>query len=397
MLRSDVESHAEHVIQHVREVFGEGYIPLHRPVFAGSEKQYLIDCIDSNFVSSVGERVSAFERSMAEFTGARFAVATVSGTAALHVALLMAGVKRDEEVISQALTFVATCNAISYIGASPVFIDADLDTMGMSPEALARFLLAYAERRDNAAWNKRSGRRIAACVPMHTFGLPCRIAEIRDICLDWGIPLVEDAAESLGSYSDGRHTGSFGLLGTFSFNGNKIVTTGGGGMIITDDESLARRAKHITTTAKMPHAYEFAHDEIGYNYRLPNLNAALGCAQLERLSWMLDVKKEVSAGYQALFASLDIPMAAPVENSRCNHWLNAIVLPDRSARDAFLHYTNERNVMTRPIWRLMSELDMFGDCQNDGLENSHWLEERVVNVPSSIPDNAVRELLQARG
>ena len=377
------------VVEFVRGMYGNDFIPLHRPVFEGNERQYLFDCIDSNFVSSVGAKVTEFEQQIAAFTGARFAIATVNGTAALHVALQLAGVGRDDEVISQALTFIATCNALSYTGAHPVFVDVDRDTLGMSPAALRRFLATYAEQRDGCVWNKSTGRRIAACVPMHTFGLPCRIEEIAVICAEWGIALVEDAAESLGSYVGERHTGTFGVFGTLSFNGNKIITTGGGGMIITNDEALAKRAKHITTTAKIPHPYEFVHDEVGYNYRLPNLNAALGCAQMERLPWMLEAKREIAAKYAAFFAEHVVTMAAPLAGTMANHWLNAIVLADKAERDAFLTYTNQQGVMTRPIWRLMSELEMFKHCQHDELKNSRWLEERVVNVPSSVSDGAV--------
>ena len=243
------------IVDFVREIYGLGSIPLHRPVFEGKERQYLVDCIDSNFVSSAGARVAEFEQLITNFTGAKYAIATVNGTAALHAALQLAGVQRGEEVISQALTFIATCNALSYTGAYPVFVDVDRDTMGMSPYALSRFLDQNAEKRKGRAWNKSTGRRIAACVPMHTFGLPCRIEEIAAICSNWGIALVEDATESLGSYVDGRHTGTFGQLATLSFNGNKVITTGGGGMIITNDEDLAKRAKHITTTSKVPHPY----------------------------------------------------------------------------------------------------------------------------------------------
>lgn len=377
------------IVGFVREIFGKEYIPLHRPVFQGKERQYLIDCIDSNFVSSVGAKVSEFEQQIVTFTGARFAIATVNGTTALHVALQLAGVSRDDEVISQALTFVATCNALSQTGAHPVFVDVDRDTLGMSPAALRRFLAIYAEQRDGGVWNKSSGRRIAACVPMHTFGLPCRIKEIAEICAEWNIALVEDAAESLGSYVGERHTGTFGMFGTLSFNGNKIITTGGGGMIITNDEELARRAKHITTTAKIPHPYEFVHDEVGYNYRLPNLNAALGCAQMELLPWMLEVKREISAKYKVFFAKHGVSMATSLTDTSANHWLNAIILADKDERNAFLIYTNQQGVMTRPIWRLMSELKMFKHCQHDGLKNSRWLEDRVVNIPSSVPDVAV--------
>jgi perosamine synthetase len=376
-------------VNYTRSIYGPAFIPLHRPVFEGNEKQYLIDCIDSNFVSSVGARVTEFEQQVAAFTGARFAIATVNGTAALHAALQLVGVKRNDEVISQALTFIATCNALSYAGAHPVFVDVDRDTMGMSPEALNRFLALNAEKREGRAWNKTTGRCIAACVPMHTFGLPCRIEEIAELCAEWGIALVEDAAESLGSYVGKRHTGTFGKMATLSFNGNKVITTGGGGMIITDDEALAKRAKHITTTAKVAHPYEFVHDEVGYNYRLPNLNAALGCAQMERLPEFLQVKASLAQRYTAFFDDCGMSFARARSGTTANYWLNSIVLDSLSDRDAFLAYTNSNDVMTRPVWRLMTHLAMFKGCQHDGLENSLWLEERVVNLPSSVPDGAL--------
>lgn len=380
---------ADELIGLVRSIYGEGFIPLHRPVFEGNEKAYLIDCIDSNFVSSVGAKVTEFEQRMAAFTGSKYAVATVNGTAALHVALQLAGVQRGDEVISQALTFIATCNALSYAGAHPVFVDVDLDTLGMSPDALRRWLEANAEMRDGKPYNRGTGRRIAACVPMHSFGFPVRIAEIVAVCDEFGIPVVEDAAESLGSYVGGRHTGTFGKLATLSFNGNKTITTGGGGMIVTDDEAVAKRAKHLTTTAKIPHPYEFVHDEVGYNYRLPNLNAALGCAQMERLPEMLAVKAGVAKRYAEFFAGAGVRCMRPLEGAVANYWLNAIVLESETRRDEFLEYTNSRGVMTRPIWRLMSRLEMYRQCQHDGLENSHWLEARVVNLPSSVPDGAM--------
>lgn len=386
---SSIIAHQQAVVDLARDIFGQGFIPLHRPVFEGNEKQYLIDCIDSNFVSSVGAKVTEFEQQIAGFTGAGFAIATVNGTAALHAALQVVGVQRDDEVISQALTFIATCNALSYAGAQPVFVDVDCDTMGMSPEALGRFLRQHGEKREGRAWNKTTGRRLAACVPMHTFGLPCRIDEIAALCKEWGIALVEDAAESLGSYVGQRHTGTFGQMATLSFNGNKVITTGGGGMIITNDERLARRAKHLTTTAKVPHPYEFVHDEVGYNYRLPNLNAALGCAQMERLSEFLQVKAGLAERYGAFFDELGVKFARGIDGTTANHWLNAVVLGSLAERDAFLAYTNDNGVMTRPIWRLMTRLTMFQHCQHDGLENSLWLEERVVNLPSSVPDGAL--------
>ena len=379
-------------IEKARLIYGDSFIPLHRPVFEGNERQYLTACIDSNFVSSVGLKVTEFERKVAEFTGCEYAVATVNGTAALHVAIELAGVKPGDEVISQALTFIATCNAISYAGAKPIFIDVDVDTLGLSPSALKRFLEKNAEKKVGGAFNKTSGKRISACVPMHTFGFPCRIAEVAEICADWGIALIEDAAESLGSYVGSRHTGTFASMATLSFNGNKVITTGGGGMIITDDAELAKRAKHITTTAKVPHAYEFVHDEVGYNYRMPNLNAALGCAQMERLNEFLTVKAQLSDQWEAFFHDSDVDFVRAINGNNANHWLNAIILNSREDRDKFLKVTNDNNVMTRPIWTLMSKLPMFKDCQADGLENSRWLEDRVVNIPSSVPDGALNKL-----
>ncbi len=375
-----------------RNIYGNSFIPLHRPVFEGNERQYLVDCIDSNFVSSVGAKVTEFEEKVAEFTGSKYAVATVNGTAALHVAIELAGVKPKDEVISQALTFIATCNAISYAGAKPLFIDVDLDTMGLSPAALRRFLERNAEKRANGTFNKTSGKKISACIPMHTFGFPCRIAEIAEICANWDIALIEDAAESLGSYVGERHTGTFASMATLSFNGNKVITTGGGGMIITDDFELAQRAKYITTTAKVPHPYEFVHDKIGYNYRMPNLNAALGCAQIERLEEFLAVKSQLADQWDAFFHERDIEFVRAINGNNANHWLNAIILDSKSDRDEFLKLTNESDVMTRPIWKLMSKLPMFNDCQTDGLENSLWLEDRVVNIPSSVPDGALKKL-----
>lgn len=380
----------DHLIDHIRSLYGDGQIPLHRPIFQGAEKEYLIDCVDSNFVSSVGARVTDFEQRISAFTGARHAVATVNGTAALHTALIVAGVQPGEEVLTQALTFVATCNAIAYSGAEPVFADVEEDSLGLSPMAVREFLDSYAEiREDGTCINRSTGRRIAACLPMHTFGFPCRVDEIVEVCEEYGIPVVEDAAESLGSYVGNRHTGTIGRLGTLSFNGNKVITTGGGGMIITDDDYMASRARHLTTTAKYPHGYEFFHDELGYNYRLPNLNAALGCAQMERLSDMLAVKAEVAKRYHAFFADRSETFITARVGTTTNYWLNAVRLASRKERDAFLTYTNARDVMTRPIWRLMTELPMYKHCQHDSLVASRWLEERIVNLPSSVPDGAL--------
>lgn len=380
------------IVDFVRSIYGPGFVPLHRPVFEGNERDYLVDCIDSNFVSSVGARVQEFEQRIAAFTGAAHAVATVNGTAALHVALDLAGVVRGDEVLTQALSFIATCNAIRYAGAEPVFVDVDVDTMGMSPDALLRFLGEHAEMRGGRAYNRSSGRRIAACVPMHTFGHPCRIAEIVRICDDHGVAVVEDAAESLGSYVGDRHTGTFGRLSALSFNGNKVITTGGGGMVLTDDPVLAARAKHLTTTAKIPHPYEFVHDQVGYNYRMPNLNAALGCAQMEKLEQMLAIKAGVAGAYREFFEGRAMRFVEGRAGTTPNHWLNAIVVADQPQRDALLEYCNSREVMVRPVWRLMSRLSMFEGCQRDGLGNSRWLEERIVNLPSSVPNDQFRML-----
>ena len=376
----------EHIVTFIRQEFAtpDAFIPLHEPRFTGNEKKYLMDAIDSTFVSSVGAYVDRFEQMMCDITGAKYAVATVNGTSALHIALLLAGAGRETEVITQPLTFVATANAIAYTGASPVFVDVDRDTLGLSPEKLEQFLESGVTRNGGVSINKKTGKKIVACVPMHTFGLPARIDEIQAICERFGIDLVEDAAESLGSYYNGIHTGSFGRMGIFSFNGNKTVTAGGGGALVTDEEELAKRAKHITTTAKKSHKWEYIHDEIGYNYRMPNLNAALACAQLEQLGSYIDNKRELAGRYRDFFEELDIEFITEKEPGRSNYWLNAICLKDREERDRFLAYTNEKNVMTRPIWCLMNKLEMFRDSQSGDLANADWLEDRIVNIPSSV-------------
>ncbi len=358
---------------------------LHRPVFSGNEKEYLSECIDSNFVSSVGQKVIDFENQISEFTGVKKSIATVNGTAALHMALQLVGVTPDTEVITQPLSFVATCNAISYCNAVPVFVDVDKDTMGLSPEKLETFLKLNVELTSDGSINKVTGKKISACVPMHTFGHSCRIDEIVEICNAYKIPVVEDAAESLGSYYKGKHTGTFGTIGVFSFNGNKIITTGGGGMLVTNDTDLAARAKHLTTTGKKPHPYEYFHEEIAYNYRLPNLNAALGCAQMEQLQGFLKEKRTLAEKYRHFFEKTDITFVLEPENAVSNYWLNAVILADRKERDAFLKETNDNGVMTRPIWTLMNKLPMFQHCQAGDLSNAEWLEDRVVNIPSSVP------------
>lgn len=374
------------IVDFIKNLYGTNdFVPLSVPVFMGNEKRYLNECIDSTFVSSVGAFVDRFEKDMAAYTGAKKAVVCVSGTNALHMALLLVGVERDDEVITQALTFIATCNAISYIGAHPVFVDVERSTMGLSPDALRKWLSVYAEVRGNVCYNTRTGRRIKACVPMHTFGHPARIDEIIAVCEEYNIEVVEDAAESIGSFYKGKHTGTFGTVGAISFNGNKTITTGGGGMLLFNDEELAARAKHLTTQAKVPHRWEFRHDEIGYNYRMPNINAALGCAQLENIEKYVADKRATAEAYKDFFADIyGVELMVEPTNSRSNYWLNAVILLDKPAQQAFLEYTNDHGVMTRPIWELMNRLPMFEHCQHDGLEMTQWLADRVVNIPSSV-------------
>lgn len=362
----------------------EDFIPLHAPVFFGNEKKYLEECIDSTYVSSVGKFVDRFEEMMSLYTGSKKAVVCVNGTNALQIALQMVGVKKEDEVLTQALTFIATANAISYCGARPVFLDVDKDTMGLSPNSVDEWLRKNAIHKEGVCYNKSTGNRIKACVPMHTFGHPVHIDELDIICKKYSIELVEDAAESLGSFYKGKHTGTFGKVGVLSFNGNKTITTGGGGMLLFNDEKMARHAKHITTQAKIPHLWEFAHDHIGYNYRMPNLNAALGCAQLEQLDKILESKRKIAKAYQSFFENSEIDFFSEPKNCESNYWLNAVILNNRKERDAFLKYTNENGIMTRPIWQLMNRMQMFKDCQKDDLTNSIWFEERVVNLPSSI-------------
>ena len=376
----------------VRSIYGDEFIPLHRPVFNGREREYLVRAVDSNFVSSVGVEVNRFEDMVAEYTGAKHAISCVNGTAALHVSLILAGVEQGDEVLSQPLTFIATCNAISYTKAKPVFIDVDRDTMGMSPAALSAWLTTNTHQKDGHCVNKNSGAVVRACVPMHTFGLPLRIKEIADICKAHNIVLIEDAAESLGSWVGDTHTGNFGALATLSFNGNKVITTGGGGMILTNDSELAQRAKHMTTTSKIPHPYEFVHDEVGFNYRMPALNAALGCAQMEMLPQMQAIKATIAQRYQDYCAENDWNYVHPLPGTQANYWLNALCLDDLATREAFLKQTNAGGVMTRPVWRLMNELEMFKDCEHDGVVNAKWLEARIVNIPSSVPDDQIESL-----
>ncbi len=373
-------------IEFIRSLYGEkGFIPLHAPIFIGNEKKYVNDAIDSTFVSSVGEYVDRFEKEFAKFVNVSKSVVTSNGTSALHAAMHLLGVSHDDEVITQALTFVATANAIKYCGAHPIFLDSDKNSLGLSPSSLEEFLSKNAEMRDGICINKKSKRKIKACVPMHVFGHPVDIKQIVKICDQYSIPVIEDAAESLGSYVGDTHTGLFGKIGVFSFNGNKIITSGGGGALVTADPELGKRAKHITTTAKIPHAWEFNHDEMGFNYRMPNLNAALITGQLEKLPDFLKSKREVAKLYQEFFSKKGIEFVVEPKGTTSNYWLNAILCKDRKERDLFLETTNAQGVMTRPVWTLMPELPMFKDHNNYGVNLSvaKNLSDRIVNIPSS--------------
>ncbi len=374
------------IINFIKQQFpSQDIIPLHRPCFQGNERKYVLETIDSTYVSSVGTYVNTFEDMLCQLTGSKYAIATVNGTNALHLGLLLAEVYAGDEVLSQSLTFIATCNAISYIGAKPVFIDIDKDTLGMSPKALRCFLETYTEfREDGFSYNIETGMRVKACVPMHTFGLPCRIDEISGICKEFNISLVEDAAESIGSKYKNKHTGTFGLVGAFSFNGNKTITCGGGGALITNDELLAKKAKHLTTQAKLPHPWNFVHDAVGFNYRMPNLNAALGCAQLEQLEHFVHNKRELAAIYFNFFSSEGLPNIKEIEGANSNYWLNAIMFDDAIQKESFLKFANENGVMCRPVWELMHRLPMYKSCFRDNQRNSEWVADRVVNIPSSV-------------
>lgn len=371
------------IIEFIKSLYPEqDPVPLHAPVFLGNEKKYLNECIDTTFVSYVGKFVSNFEEMTAQYTGAKYAVAVVNGTAALQIALQVAGVENDDEVITQPLTFVATANAISHAGAKPVFVDVDMDTMGLSPEKLLEFLKQNCERKDNYCLNKVTGKKIKAIVPMHTFGFPCRIEEIVEIANNYNLAVIEDAAESLGSFYKNKHTGTFGLAGILSYNGNKTVTTGGGGMIITDNEELAKKAKHLTTTGKVPHRWEYKHDQVAYNYRMTNLNAAIGVAQMEYFGKILSSKRETASLYTKYFANTAFKFFTEPKDTIANYWLNVVRFNDKAERDAFLEFSNSNGVMTRPIWSLMNTLDMYKNCQKGNLANSVWFEKRVVNIPS---------------
>ena len=372
-----------HFSQFVQEAFQtEQFIPLHVPVFKGNEKRYLEETIDSTFVSSVGAFVNTFEEQIAVFTQVKKSVAVVNGTAGLHLSLKVVGVETADEVLTQALSFVATVNAIAYCGAEPVFIDVDLDTMGLSPKYLKEFLDNFGEIRTDGTYNKKTNKRIGACVPMHTFGFMSRIDEIVAICDQWNIPVVVDAAEALGSYYKNKNAGSFGKMSAFSFNGNKIITSGGGGIVCTNDESLADKAKFLSTTAKDPHKWEYFHSHLGFNYRMPNLNAALALAQLEMYTTILESKKELFSAYKKYFEGTS-RLVDPPKETTWNHWLMCVQLSDLDERNEFLSTTNGAGVMTRPIWKLLYKLPMYSHCQRDDQKNANFLEDRIVNIPSS--------------
>lgn len=362
----------------------QDFISLHEPRFRGNEKKYLADTIDSTYVSSVGAYVNQFEQMMSGLSNTMSSVATVNGTAALQIGLRLLGVHPGDEVITQALTFVATANAIVYNGADPVFIDVDLDTMGLSPVAVADFLEEFGDLRADGCYNKKTGKRIAACMPMHTFGFPVHLNQLLQVCEAWNIPVIEDAAEALGSKYQDRPVGSFGKVGAFSFNGNKIVTCGGGGALVTNEPGLAEKGKHLTTTAKRQHPYEFYHDELGFNFRMPNLNAALACAQLEQLQSFVVQKRALAREYEAHFKSIGVNFRTEPEGTQANYWLMTVELEDKQERDMFLQYFNTNKVMVRPIWQLMFRLPMFMNCYADSQKNARYLEDRIVNIPSSV-------------
>ncbi len=377
--------------QFIRDLYQtKDFIPLHAPRFDGNEKKYVQETIDSTFVSSVGKFVDDFERKIESYTGAAKAVATVNGTAALHASLYMAGVKTGDLVITQALTFVATCNALYHMGAEPIFVDVSPISLGLCPKAVDAYLMEHAELRESGCFHKKTGQRIKAVVPMHTFGHPVELDELVVICKKWNLMLVEDAAESLGSFYKGKHTGTIGEFGAVSFNGNKIITTGGGGMVLCRSEEDGTHTKYVTTTAKVPHPYEFYHDEPGFNYRMPNLNAALGCAQMEVLKDYLDKKRQLAEQYQSFFGGSDFKFVTEPEYATSNYWLNAVICPDKEAREDLLKATNDSGVMTRPVWQLMNRLPMFEKALRGDLNHSEFFEERLVNLPSSVSKGSLK-------
>ncbi len=382
-----MDSDQDKIFRLIKDLYkGEDFISLHRPIFDNEEKNILEETIESNFVSSVGKKVDEFEKILATFTGARFAVVTMNGTAALHVSLHANGIDRNSEVITQAMTFVATANSIKYTGADVSFIDVDPKTLGMSADSLKDYLSKFSENKNGKIVNKITGKEIKACIPMHTFGFPCNAKEILEICKENNIIMIEDCAESLGSFIGAKHTGTFGQCGTLSFNGNKIITTGGGGAVFTDSEELAKKIKHLTTTAKKSHPYEYFHDELGFNYRLPNINAALGCVQMKKIQKFLKNKRQTHEIYKELIESLkkDVEIFSENDGTTANYWLNALFLKDKRSRDRFIQDANDQKIMVRPIWYLMNTLPMYKDSIKTSLKNSEAIYERVVNIPSSV-------------
>lgn len=378
----------EEIVNFIKSLYVKDLIPLHEPVFLGNEKKYLMECVNSTYVSYVGPFVTKFENMICEYTNVRFSIAVANGTVGLFISLKVVGVEKGDEVITQPLTFVATANAITHAGAHPVFVDVDLDTLGMSPKSLSYFLENFTEFSDGKVINKTTGRKISAIVPVHIFGHPCRIDEIVEIANRYNLPVVEDAAEALGSFYKGKHCGTYGTMGVISFNGNKIITTGGGGMILTNREYLAKKLKHITATAKVPHPYRYDHDEVGYNLRMPNINAALGVAQMEYFDIILKNKREITEMYDFFFKEKGIPFIVEPEGARSNYWLNGIIMENDKERDLFLEYTNKNDIFTRPIWTLMYKLPMYSNCFKIDTPNAEWLEERVVNLPSGYRNEA---------
>lgn len=379
---------SNNIIKFIRELYQTNEaIALHAPRFTGNEQRFVADTIDSTFVSSVGKYVEQFEQQIQKFTGCTRAVATVNGTAALHSALKLAGVRSGEAVITQALTFVATCNALFHMGAAPIFVDVNQNTLSLCPAALLTFLQQHAHLKDSCCYIKSSGQRIRAVMPMHTFGHPAQLDELRSLCQQWHLVLIEDAAESLGSFYKGHHTGTVGDFGVLSFNGNKIITTGGGGMLLCASAQDGVKAKHLTTTAKVPHRWEFFHDEPGFNYRLPNLNAALGCAQMESLPYFLQQKRKLAMHYKDFFADSEFQFVDEPAQCQSNFWLNAVICRDQQQRDQLLLQTNDAGIMTRPVWQLMHNLPAFAHAMRDDLTHSEYLAQRIVNLPSSVTEH----------
>ena len=379
----------ENVVQKIKSILPKenAFTPLHEPRFNGNENKYVKECIDTGWVSSVGKYVDMFEDKIAEYTGIKRAVAVVNGTSALHMCLILAGVKENDEVIIPALTFIATANAVVYCNAVPHFADSAMNTLGMDPYKLDDYLKDITEMRNGAFYNKQTNRRISAVVPMHTFGHPVDLDKMVEVCEKYQLILVEDAAESIGSFYKGKHTGNFGKIAAVSFNGNKTITTGGGGAILTNDEELGKLAKYITTQAKVPHKWEFSHDMIGYNYRMPNINAALGCAQLEQLPDFVEKKRKLAHKYDELLKDVEgVSFFKEPDFGKSNYWLNAILIDEKhmGKRDEFLTALNDNSVMARPIWNLMYTMPMFAECPRMDCSVAENIGKRLINIPSSV-------------